>query len=133
MDPSELTETRRINVQTMADLVYGPRPRRVRLPMRIFFVAAFLGATMGCATVRRPTVAAPEVETEGQLAAGPSIWHAPTHASTDLAPAFQAVEGDDSATANVTTVTRAPDAGEADAPLPDVAPKSDGVTTGEAR
>lgn len=131
-ESEEVTEaTRRIPVQAMAALVYPQAPRRVRLPTRLIFVAAFLSATLGCATARPSAV---DTESVGQLAAGPSIWHAPTHASTDLAPAFQAVEGDDSATLNVTTVTRSPDVGEADAAeLPEVAPKDQGLKAGEAR
>jgi len=126
--------TRRIPAESMSMLVYGPR-RRPLVSRQVAFRAALLGAVIGlfgCATGRR--LAAPEAESVGQLAAGPSVWHAPTHASTDLAPAFQAVEGDDSAGEVVTTVSRAADAGgDAVAELPEVAPKTDGVTTGAVR
>ena len=92
-----------------------PKRARLRLPTRWIFVAALLGMSAGCATLR-PPVAAPDADSVGQLAAGPSVWHAPTHATTDLAPAFQAVATDDDSAAEVvTTVTRAPDAGEVDA------------------
>jgi len=137
----DLTETRPIPVQSMAALVWGaPAPRRMRLPTRVIFMAAVLGASMGCATARQAS--APDVEAVGALSASAThVYVAPVHATTDLTPGFQAIEGaDDDATETVTTVTRAPDAsvaagaGEADASeLPEVAPKSDGVTLGGAR
>ncbi|HVZ88065.1 MAG TPA: hypothetical protein VHG72_13925 [Polyangia bacterium] len=133
--------TARIPVQSMAALVFGSpsRPaRRVRLPVRLIFVAALLGATVGCNAAVPP----PAPETVGTLAAGPSVWHAPTHADTDLTPGFQAVEGDDSATETVTTVSAAADAGNAKVvpdgsadgtELPEVVGKGEGLKMGEAR
>lgn len=65
-ESEEVTEaTRRIPVQAMAALVY-PKGRRVRLPLRLIFVAAFL-STIGCATASKPV--AVEVETVGNLSA----------------------------------------------------------------
>ena len=59
--------TCRIPFETNKQLVFGaPRPRRVRLPFRLIFVAAFLSASIGCAT-SRPVVV--EAETVGQLSA----------------------------------------------------------------
>jgi hypothetical protein len=130
---ADRVRTTKLPVCSMAELVWppAPRPRRFQLPTRLIFLAAFV-SMMGCATGHR--LATPEVETVGQLAAGPSTWTAPVHPTTDLAPAFQAVEGDDSAGEVVTTVSRAADAGgDAVAELPEVAPKSDGIKTGEVR
>lgn len=134
-ESEEVTEaTRRIPVQAMAAMVY-PKARRVRLPLRLIFVAAFLSATVGCVTGRPPAADAPE--TVGALSASTShVYTAPVHATTDLAPAFQAVATDDDAPVEtVTTVTRAPDAGSAGdaAGLPEVAPKDQGLKAGEAR
>lgn len=78
-----------------------------------------LGLGAGCATVRVSPVT---VESVGELRASAShVYAAPIHATTDLSGGFQAVEGDDSATASVTTVS----AVEA----PEVTAKTDGVTT----
>jgi len=82
-------------------------------------LAAFLGA--GCAA----RAAAPQVETVGTLAAGPSTWTAPVHATTDFGHAQIVDSGDDDRTATATT--------ETPAELPEVAPKTDGVTTGAVR
>jgi len=111
MSDLEMTETIKIRTEPMAHLVWGvPRPRRVRLPTRVIFMAAVLGASMGCATARQAS--APDVEAVGALSASAThVYVAPVHATTDLTPGFQAIEGaDDDATETVTTVTRAPDA-----------------------
>lgn len=135
-ESEEVTEaTRRIPVQAMAAMVY-PKARRVRLPLRLIFVAAFLGATVGCVTGRPPAADAPE--TVGALSASTShVYTAPVHATTDFAPSFGAVGGDDTATVTITTVTSADgghdhgtDGGDE---LPEIAPKADGVTTGAVR
>lgn len=110
----DLTQTTRLPRQSMADMVFGARAFAV-------LVLALGLAVGGCATAPRSV----EVEAVGQLAQGSSVWHAPTHASTDLSGGFQAVEGDDSATKTITTVS----AVEA----PEVTAKTDGVTTGGAR
>ncbi len=132
-EEDEETETRQIPLQSMAALVFGaPKPKRVRLPARLIFIVAFAASAWGCATGR--PAAADQPESVGTLAPSyNSIATAPVHKTTDLSPAFQAVEGDDSATETVTTVSQG-DAGRADAAeLPEVAPKTDGVTTGTVR
>lgn len=123
----ELTgETRQIPFETMAALVY-PRPRRVRLPVKLIFVAAFLSTTIGCATASKPV--AVEVETVGQLSASyNSVATAPIHASTDLTPAFGAVDSGDDTSSVATTVST----GEV-VEAPAVVAKTDGVTVGGAR
>jgi len=129
----DLTQTRPIPVQSMADLVFGrPAPRRFRLPSRLIFVAALAVASIGCASGRQ---APPEVESVGTLAASyHSIAVQAVHADTDLSGGFQAVEGDDDAGEVATTGSRvntpeSPDGSE----LPAVAPKDDGVKLGEVR
>lgn len=123
---SDLCVTKKLPAMTMAQLVYGvPAPRRPRLPTRIIFVAALLGMTLGCATVR-PVV---EVETVGVLTASAThVTSQPVHATTDFGHA-QIVETADDASEVATTVARAPEAAE----LPEVAPKTDGVKLGEVR
>jgi hypothetical protein len=125
MNP-DLLRTTKLPVVSMAQLVYGrPAPRRVRLPYRLIFVAAFV-AMQACATTATRQVDAPEAV--GNLSASyNSIVSAPVHASTDLTPSFGAVDTDEDA-----TVTAKADGG-GDAELPEVAPKNDGVTTGAAR
>jgi hypothetical protein len=131
----DLLRTAKLPALTMAELVYGPRPaKRYCLPTRVIFVAAVLGTTLGCRATIPP---APDTDTVGQLAAGPSVYSAPVHATTDLTPQFGAVESGDDVSSEVTTVTRAPDAGpdaEPDgAELPEVAPKDQGLKVGEVR
>src|SRR6185437_10478628 len=133
-ESDELTgATRPIPIQSMRDLVFGrPAPRRPRFPARLIFVAALAVASIGCASGRH---APPEVESVGTLAASyHSIAVQAVHADTDLSGGFQAVEGDDDAGEVATTVSRvdapeSPDGSE----LPEVAPKTDGVSVGEAR
>lgn len=145
--PTDLLVTTRLPAVTMREMVFGcdeprklsrravpSRPagvRKFRLKisglaevrrLRGAIVCLVLGlGVVGCATAPRPV----EVESVGQLAQGSSVWHAPTHADTDLSGGFQAVEGDDSATKTIVTVS----AVEA----PEVTTKTDGVTTGVAR
>ena len=120
MHEDETTEaTRRIPIQSMARLIYGPPKRaRVRLPHRWIFVAAFLGATVGCATTRPPVAA--EVESVGQLAPSyASIATAPVH--HDAPPEMgQVIDTDEDAPEP--TVAAAPAAPvEAPAPVEKVA------------
>lgn len=129
----ELTgATKRINIQTMAEMVY-PRPRRVRFPARLVFVVALLSATVGCATSRPAAVAEPE--TVGNLSASyHSVAVAPVHASTDFAPAAAVADtGDDVPVQGKTSldVLRAEVASGAGDVA--VAAKADGVTVGGAR
>lgn len=89
---ADLAETTRIANLPMRDLVYGPAPRRVRLPLRLIFVAALLGMSMGCASQVKPVTA--EVESVGQLSASyASIATAPVH--HDAPPEFAGVVGSD--------------------------------------
>lgn len=121
---ADLTETARIANLPMRDLVYGPAPRRVRLPLRLIFMAAFLGATIGCATAPKPVA---EVETVGTLSASyHGIASAPIHASTDLTPSFGAVDTDEDAPKTTEHVV-------GDVEAPEIAPKTDGVTVGGVR
>lgn len=111
---------------TMADVVRGHRcPRRApRFLAAALILAAAVGA-MGCATA---LVAAP-VEAVGVLAPSyHSVAVAPV--KHDAPPEFAGVvdSGDDAGEV-VETVTRAPQAAE----LPEVAPKTDGITTGPVR
>jgi len=133
MTDLEMTETRPIPVQSMADLVFGrPTPRRFRLPARLIFVAALAVASIGCASGLQ---APPEVESVGTLAVSyRSIAVQSVHADTDLSGGFQAVEGDDDAGEIATTVSRvnapeSPDGSE----LPEVQAKDNGIRTGEVR
>lgn len=122
----DLTETTRIANLPMRDLVYGPAPRRVRLPLRVIFVAAFLGATVGCATAPRPVTVEPE--TVGTLSASyHGIASAPVHATTDFGTP-QVVDTDEDAPGPV--VVSAP---VEKVEAPEIAPKTDGVTTGAVR
>lgn len=124
-DSDEVTgATRRIDIQSMRDLIY-PRPvKRVRLPLRLIFVAAVL-STIGCATASKPVSV--EAETVGQLSASyHSVAVAPVHAATDLTPAFGAVDSDEDAPVTVVAPVEKVEA-------PEIAPKTDGVTTGSAR
>lgn len=91
--------TRRIDVQSMRDLIY-PRPaKRIRLPLRLIFVAAVLSTSIGCATASKPV--AVEVESVGQLSASyASIATAPIH--HDAPPEFVGVVGSDDEDAPVT-------------------------------
>jgi hypothetical protein len=119
----EETETRRIDIVSMKELVFGaPRSRRVRFPVGLVFVVLALLAGLGCATAPRPI----QVEAVGELTASyHSVASAPVHASTDLTPSFGAVDTDDDAPAKVTV-----GAGVVDAP--EVASKG-GLVVGEAR
>ncbi len=120
---------------SMRDLVYGKpvaRSPRFRLPTRAIFLAAFLGTSIGCVTARPPVADAPE--TVGALSASAThVYVAPM--KHDAPPELVGVIGsdDDSVTSTVTTVTRAPDASADGAELPEVAPKTDGVTVGAPR
>lgn len=88
------------------------------------FIGVLVGM-MGCATAPR----APEVETVGNLTASTThVATAPVHATTDLSVAYQPAGGDEDAAEPMKTETK-PD----EAALPDVAPKTDGVTTGAVR
>jgi len=129
----DMTETTRIANVPMQEMVFGrPAPRRFRFPSRLIFVAALAAMSVGCASSRQSP---PEVESVGTLAASyHSIAVQAVHADTDLSGGFQAVEGDDDAGEVATTVSRvdapeSPDGSE----LPEVAPKTDGVSVGEAR
>jgi len=132
MTDLDMTETRPIPVQSMADLVYGrPAPRRFRFPSRLIFVAAMAVASIGCASSRQ---APPEVESVGTLAVS---YHsiAVQAVKHDAPPEFAGVvdTGDDAGEV-ATTVSRvnapeSPDGSE----LPEVAPKTDGVKLGEVR
>jgi hypothetical protein len=126
MFEDEETETRRIDIQSMREMVYGkPAPRRFHFPARLIFVVAVLSAAIGCATGAKPV--AVEVETVGQLSASyHSVAVAPVHAATDLTPSFGAVDTDEEAPAKVSVRTEAVDA-------PEVVQKSDGLKTGEVR
>jgi hypothetical protein len=75
------------------------------------------------------------VESVGVLSASAThVTQAAVHSTTDLTPSFGAVEAaDDSASTTVTTTTRTADAGGDAAELPEVAPKDQGLKTGEAR
>lgn len=100
-------------------------PARAR-GLRIGIAAGLFAGLMGC----QATAPAPVAESVGTLAPvayGHSI-SAPIH--HDDPPAFAGVVGsdDDSVTSTITTVIRA-----SDAELPDIAPKTDGVTAGEVR
>lgn len=91
----DLTRTVRVPAITMHAMVYGARA------LAILALAFGLGS-VGCATAPRPI----EVEAVGQLDASPThVTQAAVHADTDLSGGFQAVEGDDSATKTVTTVS----------------------------
>jgi hypothetical protein len=115
-------ETRRIPVQSMSEIVYG-KPRRRRLPTRLIFLAVVL-SMYGCATAPKPVAA--EVEAVGQLSASyHSIAVAPVHASTDLTPSFGAVDTDDAPVVVGAPVEKVE--------APEIAPKTDGVTTGAVR
>jgi hypothetical protein len=128
---SELRETVRIVSVSMADMVYGPAPRRTRyrLPTRAIFLAAFLGTSVGCATAPRPV----EVETVGQLSASAThVVSQPVHATTDFAPAAAVADtGDDVPTGETSLDILHREAAQAGAV--DVAAKTDGVTIGGAR
>lgn len=94
----DLLRTAKLPACTMADLVYGPRPRRVRFPLRLIFVVAFC-ATIGCASQAKPV--ATEVESVGTLSASyASIATAPVHATTDFATP-QVVDSDEDAPVTV--------------------------------
>lgn len=125
---ADLTETTRIANLPIRDLVYGPAPRRVRLPLRLIFVAAFLGTVVGCATASKPVTVEPE--TVGTLSASyHGVTSAPVHASTDLTPSFGAVDSD----ADAPALTKSTDSVKSEVEAPEIAPKTDGVTTGTVR
>lgn len=110
----------------------GPPKKSARVPVAAAVAFGVFVGMMGC-NAHVPPVA-PAVEAVGTLAAGPSVYSAPVHATTDLTPQFGAVDtGDDSVGDTVTTVTTAPADAGSDSELPDVAPKTDGVTMGGAR
>lgn len=125
-ESDELTgATRRIDIQSMRDLIY-PRPaKRIRLPLRLIFVAAFL-STLGCATSRPAAV---ETETVGNLSASyHSVAVAPL--KHDAPPELgQVVGSDDDDTSSVATTVSTGEVVEA----PAVAVKTDGVTVGGVR
>lgn len=132
MTDLDTTETCRIPNVPMREMVFGRRaPRRPRFPARLIFVAALAVASIGCASGRQ---APPEVESVGTLAASyHSIAVAPV--KHDAPPEFAGVvdSGDDVGEV-ATTVSRvnapeSPDGSE----LPAVAPKDDGIKTGEVR
>ena len=132
MTDLDTTETCRIPNVPMREMVFGRRaPRRPRFPARLIFVAALAVASIGCASGRQ---APPEVESVGTLAASyHSISVAPV--KHDAPPEFAGVvdSGDDVGEV-ATTVSRvnapeSPDGSE----LPAVAPKDDGIKTGEVR
>jgi hypothetical protein len=126
MEPLELTgATDRIPLEPMRELVYG-RPRR-RLPTRLIFVAVVL-SMYGCAHFQpRTTPDAPE--TVGQLA--------PSYNSIAVAPLKHDAPPElgqviDTSADDAPVIAKADGGGDA-AELPEVAPKTDGVKTGEVR
>jgi hypothetical protein len=126
---SDLTQTRPIPVQSMADLVFGrPAPRRFRFPSRLIFVAALAVASIGCASSRQ---APPEVESVGTLAVSyHSIAVAPL--KHDAPPQMGGVAGtDDDEPSDTSLDVLRSEAARAGAV--DVASKSAGVVAGEAR
>ena len=132
MTDLDTTETCRIPNVPMREMVFGRRaPRRPRFPARLIFVAALAVASIGCASGRQ---APPEVESVGTLAASyHSIAVAPV--KHDAPPEFAGVvdTGDDAGEV-ATTVSRVNDPESPDSlELPAVAPKTDGVSVGEAR
>lgn len=115
----------------------SPGRRRFRLRLagilevqRLALVAGLVVGAFGCNAATAPA----PVETVGTLVAGPSVWHAPTHATTDFGHAEIVDTGDDDLTGTVTTTTRA-DGGEQDgaAELPDVEAKDQGLKLGTVR
>jgi hypothetical protein len=123
----DMLKTTKLRAISMSEMVYGPRPRRVRFPSRLIFVVALL-SMYGCATAPRPVTA--EVETVGTLSASyNSIASAPVHASTDLTPAFGAVDSDEDAPVTVGNGQAVLDGSIG---APEVAQKH-GLVVGEAR
>lgn len=88
-------------------------------------IALFALLAMNACATARPPAEAPE--TVGALSASyHSIAVAPVHATTDLAPAFGAVDSDQDAPVMVAAPSEKVEA-------PEIAPKTDGVTTGTVR
>lgn len=89
-------------------------------------IALFALLAMNACATARPPAEAPE--TVGALSASyHSIAVAPVHTTTDLTPAFGAVDSDQDASGPVVA------APIEKAEAPEIAPKTDGVTTGETR
>jgi len=124
-EPIPAYETEPTQVEAFVPMAHLPRPGALSLLCAL--ALAVLGASTGCATAPRPV----EVEVVGQLSA--SSTHVTVQAlKHDAPPEFAGVvDSGDDVGEMVTTVVRAPDA-DADV-TPEVAPKTDGVVTGEVR
>lgn len=98
----------------------------------LVILAVSVWGLAGCAAHAQ----APDVETVGQLAAGPSVYSAPLKHDEPPQMGFVAGSSDDAPGEVVTTEVRADasaDAGGADAEAPDVEAKGGGLVVGGVR
>lgn len=107
-------------------------PSRARKSARALAAGIALGlfaGLVGCNAAVPP----PAVETVGRLAAGPSIYSAPVHATTDLTPGFGAVDTGDEAPQEPTSLDVLSQEVAGGGAAVEAGAKTDGLTMGSVQ